>query len=246
MGKNYAIYTTTDPGPALIELTAKLIEPLSTIDIVRFERFSDDTEGKTAVFIPEKKEVVIDLGTIINNYDLHRMGMMYIPGIWYTVLWEIFHEVTHGRQYETHPDMFDNENMTDDESAAKVATYEFTAQTATKELVRQYVSENPLPPIKEWGWLGEQITETVNALYVRGDTHLLDELDILNQGAVAHVETVLASYQFDDPSVMYRAIEEGDQGIKLGEDYYLTAIDFFGLDEPIEVVSKSAPTIFMG
>jgi len=238
MGKDYSIYTKADPGPVLVELTAKLIEPLPTIDTVRFVAWHENTDSRTAVFIPEKKEVLIDLGNILNNYDFHRMGMLYIAGVWYTALWTLIHEVIHGRQLENDPDMA---KCSDDE----VTAFEYAANLATKEAVREWVKENPLPPITEWGWLGKKVIGTVNDLYVKGDIRLADEIDILKAGAIASVDSILAVYEFDSPPKLFSEINDGGLGLKIGDQYYLTAIDFFGLDEPIESVAKSAPTVFM-
>jgi len=233
MSKNYKIYVDADPGPRLIEITAKLIEPLTTVDTVRFESWPEITESKTGVFIPEKREIVISLGNVLNNYDLHRMGMFYIAGIWFTALWTIMHEVIHAKELEKNPNL----EPTDE--------HERLVQAETKKAVIEYTSQNTIPPIEEWGWLTEQITDTVNALYEKGDTALLDELDMLKIGAVAKVDTILNLYQFNDPPQMYKAILDGEFGLKEGSDYYLTANDFFGLDQPLAKIARTAQTVYM-
>lgn len=247
MSKDYIIYTDVDPGPALIELTARLIEPLNTIKIFRFVAWDDQTESQTGVFIPSTKTVIIDLGNILNNYDFHRMGMLYTAGVWYTALWTIFHEIIHGRQVEADPGFIEliekTTSSTDMQSLAK--DYERAVMITIKDLMQDYVINNPLPPLDEWGWLGEKVIGAVNDLYAKGDTRLIDEIDALKQGAVAGIPSILVAYKFSDPRILYEEIDKGHLGLKLNGNHYLTAPDFFGLDEPVKTIADSAPTIFM-
>jgi len=237
MGKDYSIYTKADPGPAIVELTANLIKELPTVDKVHFVAFHEYTEAKPGVYIPHSKEVYIDLGNIMNSADLYRLGMMYIPAIYFTALWTLFHEITHARQVEADPELA--ELVTDPED------YEQAAQVATKAMMLQWVQENSLPDVKEWGWIGERILQSINSMYAQGETHLLDELDAMNAGAVASIETIMATYEFEYPDMLEASIEEGEFGIKINAVNFLTATDFFGLDQPTKSVAKSAQTISM-
>jgi len=234
---SYSIYTTADPGPHIVELAAGLIENLSTVDNIHFVEFHEITERQPGVFIPSTKSIYIDLGNIMNNAELYRLGMMYIPSIFFTTLWTLFHEVVHAQQVEADPELA--------ELVVDFEDYEKAAQVATKVMMRKWAQENNLPDIKEWGYLGERILQAINSMYVQGDTHLLDELDIIKKGAVADIEALTAIYEFEYPEMLGASIDDGEFGIKIQDTHFLTAADFFGLDQPIKETPKASQTVSM-
>lgn len=237
MTEKYSIYTTADPGPQLVELAAELIKPLSTVEAVRFVAFNKVTENRPGVFIPSEKEIYIDLGNILNNADLYRLGMNYIPAVYYTALWTLFHEVTHARQCEEDPELA--------ELIIDAEDYERAAQEATKDLIRQWTEKNELPPLAEWGYLGERISQAINNLYAKGDAKLLSEMEAMEHGAVAEVSAILAIYDFEYPRMLSEAIANGEFGVKIDGSHFLTAPDFFGLDNPIKESAGAAQTVSM-
>ena len=237
MGKDYAIYTKVEPGPLLVEIATNLIKDLPTIDTLRFVKYDKRTNGAIGIFYGHKKEVLIDLGNILQNTDLFKYGALFIPAVFYTALWALFHEVFHGHQIQENPALLKMNRVPND--------CEEAAQRAAQAGIQMWTNINKLPPIEEWGWLGEKIIEFVNSRYTKGDLTWTDEVDLMKQGAFANAEAVLAAWDFDDPSTMYKAILTGDLGIKIDTNYYLTAIDFFGLDTPKPETVRSAQAVLM-
>lgn len=238
MSKECTIYTVFDPGPAIVELTAQLIEPLEAVDAVRFVAWQDDMGSNIGAFIPEKKEVIIDLGNVLNNADFYRLGMLHVPAVFFTTLWALFHEITHAKQIASNPELAKLDELPED--------YERAAQQAAKDLTLKWAQENTIPPLTEWGWLGEQVAGLINDQYSKGDLTLLDELEILQLGGIADAHSVTAVYEFKRPDLLFAEIAEGNFGLRHRGKYYLKAEDFFGLDRTQEVKARASQTVSMG
>jgi len=264
MEKEYRVYETFSPGPHIVRLAVELIEDLSMVNVVRFVKFDPQTEDNTGLYLIDSKEVIIDLGNILNNADLYKLGMHFIPAVFYTTLWTLFHEVEHAKMMEKNTTLREFsiipeeelESMDDEfkmELAKLKEACEIEAQLATKEAVYYWETHNDIPPINEWGWLGEELIEQINNEFAQGRLWLVDELDALKQGAVANAEHILAVFNtHKDPDINLTAndfnfeIQRGGIGLKIEGVNYITALEFFALTCGKKETAGAARTVSMG
>jgi hypothetical protein len=207
---------------ALMEVAKREVEDVSTVDAIVFGAYLEVTDGCLGTYAPENKTIFIDMGNALNEKAMYNSGMMFIPNVWYAILWAIGHEVEHARQLEIEPTLIEFDRLPQE--------YENNAMQAGEDLVLEWSEENNIPPLNELGWLGKQLIVMLNAMYT---THpdIADETDYMAAGAAAPLDAVLANHEFTEKGerILIEDIDAGKMGVKIGNARFLTANEFIGL-----------------
>jgi hypothetical protein len=206
----------------LMELASELMELTPCVETVVFGAYMDHMEGTIGTFCPEVKTVYIDLGNALNESALYNRGMMFIPNVWYTLIWALGHEVEHACQLEAEPELVEFDRLPQE--------YEDMAMQAGADLVLDWSSNNTVPGLHDLGWLGKQLVVMLNAMYTQ-HPEVADEATHVPLGAAAELDAVFANWEFtqNGKEVLIQEIDAGNMGVKIGNDRFLTAYEFFGL-----------------
>jgi len=207
----------------LLELVRVETQDLDgVVDGVVFGAFMEHMNGTVGTFVPNTKTVYIDMGNALTQSALFNAGMMFIPNVWYTIIWALGHELEHACQLEAKPELI--------EYAKLPQEYENLATEVGSELVLRWSHHHTIPPLNQLGWLSKQLVVMLNAMYSK-HPDVADEADQYPLGAAAQLEAVFANWEFTDKGkeVLIQEIDAGNIGVKVGNDRFLTAYEFFGL-----------------
>ena len=206
----------------LKELVRREANGVSTIESVVFGAFMQHMEGTVGTYSPKMKTIYIDVGNALTNQSLYKRGMMFIPGIWCTLIWAIGHEVQHALQLEVEPRLIEFDALPQE--------YEDGAMDYGEELLKNWMNFNKIPPIDQMGWLGKQLVVLLNTMYSK-HPEVAEEIDLLKHGAVASLEAVFAIWDLTDKEkeVMRKDVDNEKIGVKVGEARYLKASEFLGI-----------------
>jgi len=207
---------------ALLKVAQQEAEDVSTVDAIVFGAFMEITAGCLGTYAPELKTIYIDMGNALHEKALYNTGMMFIPNVWYAILWALGHEVEHARQLEVEPKLIEFNKLPQE--------YEDAAMQAGEDLILEWSEAHNVPPLNELGWIGKQLIVMLNAMYT---THpdIADETDYLAAGAAAPLSAVLAHHEFTERGKRFliEDIDVGKIGVKVGNERFLTANEFLGL-----------------
>lgn len=207
---------------ALLKVAQREVEDVSTVDAIVFGAFLEVTAGCLGTYMPETRTVYIDMGNALHEKALYNTGMMFIPNVWYAILWALGHEIEHARQLEAEPKLIEFSRLPQE--------YEDAAMQAGEDLILEWSEEHNVPPLNELGWIGKQLIVMLNAMYT---THpdIADETDYLAAGAAAPLKAVLASHKFTENGlrILLEEMDKGKMGVKVGGERFLTAYEFLGL-----------------
>ena len=211
---------------ALVQLVRLETEDVPTIESVVFGAyFGHMKQGNTvATYLPDQKTIYIDLGNALLSVEYYNQGMMFIPNVWYTVIFGLYHEIEHASQLEAEPRLIEYNTLPQE--------YEDGANESARQGVEQWARENPIsPPLAKLGWLGTQLIIMLNAVYTK-NPDVSDEPDLHQFGAAASVDDIFTRWQFTDQGRrgLIDAIEAESFGLKVNGKHYLTASGFFGLE----------------
>ncbi len=211
------------PAPVeLVALAAELMTTTPCVEIVVFGAYMDHMDGCIGTYCPELKTVYIDMGNALNDQALYNAGMMFIPNVWYALVWALAHEVEHACQLEAEPELVEFSKLPQE--------YEDTAMQAGADLVLDWSEHHNVPTLGALGWLGEQLIVMINAMYTK-HPEVADEVTHVPFGAAASLEAVFANHEFTNrgKEVLIEEIDAGNIGLKIGNDRFLTAFEFLGL-----------------
>ena len=74
--------------------------------------------NKMAIYNPNKQTVTIDLLECCRNAQWSNIGMLLIPNTYCNILYCVFHEAAHARQWSLNPDSFKFNNIEIDQTEA--------------------------------------------------------------------------------------------------------------------------------
>jgi hypothetical protein len=178
--------------------------------------------GATAGYFPNTKTIIIDLLNCVNNRMFSLMGMMYLPNIWFNMLWALYHEQGHALQLERDPGTIKYDVLP--------SSYEDEADNFAKEMLYEWAEHNSVPQLAEMGWAKTSIENMINANYAipNGDKLLL-ELHAFENGGVAEIETfAIINKEIYNLETMKDQVDQGKMGIKINNDRFLTGKEFIG------------------
>jgi len=163
-------------------------------------------------------DVFIDLQNCAESMFWCDKGMLYVPNVWYNVLYAVYHERAHVKQI-----------------ARKSATNEHTADLEAIECLYKWSKTNTVPTLASMGWMGERIRKVLNSIYHKHPNVVDEEIDVIGTGAVARAGvTASASGSFETPeeiAALNQHIKEGHAGLMVKGRTYLNAEEFFCIDE---------------
>lgn len=220
------IITTQEPPEALIKIAEYELKDITTVEALLFEAGFLKDKG-TGSFFPEDKIIVIDPAECLLNFMFMKEGMMYIPGVWFNMLWALYHEAAHARQLMVDPNLSGEYPLP--------VFYEHAADLEARAKIGAWVSKNPVPKIDELGWAGDQLKKMVNLVYARpNDDQLMEELDVLDAGGIGFVDTITAHHEeidIEQYQKLCQVIDEGDVGVIVDGKRCLDAKGFFSINQ---------------
>lgn len=207
--------------PELIRIAHHAGAECKILESVVFDAFIKDLDGDLGAFSPDINTIFIDMGACLMKRAWMRKGIMYIPNVWFNLVFTFFHEMAHAFQLE------------EDSALAKLTAlpkeYEDEANVIAEDSLLEWAKEGIIPRLNEMGWVGDEIKGLFNKMYVQIPAEVTAEMDIEGTTAVANaLHAALASSQYEDKEEMkqlFEAIDEGYVGTKVKGVRYLTAYD---------------------
>lgn len=207
--------------PELIRLAWQVAKECKEIKAVIFDAFIDKLNGDLGAYDPVTGTIIIDMGACVLKKAWMKKGIMYIPNVWFNLVFTLFHEAEHALQLEEDPTLAELGVLPKD--------LEDTANVTAEISLLNWALEGTIPRLDELGWVGIQIKGLLNKLYVQAPQAALEEIAVEGTTAVSNaMYAALTSSQYADAAEIEKlleAIDDGYVGVKVGGKRYLTAYD---------------------
>ena len=207
--------------PELVRIAQRAGAECPIIQVVVFDAFIKQLSGDLGAFDPETGTILIDMGACVLKKAWMRKGIMYIPNVWFNLVFTLFHEVAHAFQLEEDPALIELDVLPE--------AYEDEANIVAEDSLLEWAKNGTIPRLNSMGWVGDQIKALLNKLYAQIPHAVLDEMAVEGTAAVANaMHAALASSQYADDAErakLLEAIDEGFVGTKVDGRRYLTAYD---------------------
>lgn len=219
------VVVTQKPPEELIRIAKHELKDITTVEALLFE--AGFLKGKgTGGFFPEDKIIVIDPAECMNNLMFMEEGMMYIPNVWFNMLWALYHDSAHARQLMVDPNI--------NEEYPLPVFYEHAADLEARAKIGTWSDDSPMPKLDDMGWVGEELKKMINLVYAQPKgTKLIEELDAINAGGVGSVDTITAHHETINANQyksLCKAVDKGDVGMIVNGKRCLDAKGFFSID----------------
>ena len=219
-----------EPPEMLADLISKTIlgeepkdeesNPFTLIEEVIF-KVNELPDGMLAAFNPKEKNIVIDLGNCLVNQSFMKQGLMWIPSIWFNLLFAFYHELGHVIQIEGNPKLANKPPTKKSDKEADEFAIGCIKDWTKKE-------NNKLPTLDEMGWIGNQIKKAINMYYPEPlFDKMYSEIKPCGLGAVGGLDTI-AAYQKDIEKIHEELAKDEKFGIIVDGKKYMKAEEFFG------------------
>jgi len=220
-----------EPPKALTNLVTKTIageepkdkesKPFTSIKIVEFW-VNVLPNGVLARFNPETETITIDLGNCLINQNFMKQGLMWIPSVWFNLLFAFYHELGHVIQIEEKPELAKKRST---EKLEKEA--DDFAIGCIKDWTQN--EDNKIPTLDEMGWIGNQIKKALNMYYPEPLFDVIySEVKPSALGAVGNLTTI-AAYQKEIEKTYEQLAKDEEFGITVDGVKYMKAEEFFGV-----------------
>jgi hypothetical protein len=214
----------------LIRIIDQLGKETDCVDRVIIDAFISELAEKKAIgaFEPNTRTIFIDLGNCLTDYRWMEYGMLFISNCWLNALVAAYHEFAHACQIAEAPELVPLKTG----SLTHKLLEQEAMETAMEHAIDYFQAGGKVPPIKEMGWLGEQIAKTLNGIYSRIPMQVAEELEAHKSGAVAQMEAVVSAHpHFSERSkkILREEIDDGRIGTKMEGRRYLTMAEFMGI-----------------
>ena len=218
---NVHIIDNKGAPPELVRIAQMAGGECAIIKTIVFDAFIDKLKGKLAAFDPTNGTVIIDMGNCINDRGWMKKGIMYIPNVWFNLVFALFHEVAHAFQLEEDPELLDFDTLPPE--------FEDEANTIAEDSLLEWAKEGVIPRLNEMNWVGEQIKLLLNRLYAQVPHEVVDEMAVEGTTAVANaIHAAIVNPQYENKEDMHQlleAIDDGYIGIVVNGKRYFTAYD---------------------
>lgn len=224
---NGSLFDNKGAPPELVRLAASIIEEYETVTTIIFDAFIKDLKGNLGGFNPTTETIVIDMGMCVIGHDWMKKGIMYIPNVWFNLLYTLFHETAHAIQLADDPSLGVLDKLPEE--------YEREADDMADRLLIHWAKSNAIPTLNEMGWVGDQIKEVLNKRYAQKPEEVSEELDLEGTDAVANALHALLASNVDeeDRAVILEKIDKReDVGVIIKGRRYLTAYEAINVDFP--------------
>jgi len=222
------IIQQTDVPKAMIALISNEYENISTIEKVIILAGTDQLEGQMAVFVPGTDSVIIDLKACMENQQWMKRGMGFVPNTWCNIIYAVFHERIHAEQFrDLGEDMFEMAEEDLDEDADI---------RALELMIDWFETNKKVPVLDELGWVGAQIKQLFNDLYIEAPEFVDMEMSMLGTEAGGLAMGMRMNHYFEDEEKfngMLLQIMHGDIGLNVQNNACLRVGDV------LEVISNT-------
>lgn len=207
--------------PELVRLAQEAGSKCSKVKVVVFDAFIEDLKGELGAYDPDTGSIIVDMGACITDKRWMKKGIMFIPNVWFNLIFTFFHEMAHAFQLEEDPSLALLE--------ALPLVYEEEADTIAENSLINWVETHDTPLLAEMSWVGEQIKDLFNKMYAQVPEVVVEELDINGTPAASNaLHAVLAKGQIDDEGdrdKLLKSIDDGEIGVKINGKRYFTAYE---------------------
>jgi len=182
---------------------------------------SNREDDPLALFDPMERIIYIDLGRCMSDLSWMKYGATLRANAWMNMLFATYHEFGHACQLSLDYTLRGKCATPDMENDANTAAYE--------EMKDYFLEGGEVPVLEEMGWAGEEIHKVLSNIHARAPHRVQEEINVMNTGAVANVETVVTSQpDFSNASAMLlrKEVDNGHIGERVGGMRYLTMCEF--------------------
>lgn len=219
-----------EPPKMLADLITKTIlveegdeksKPITLVETVEFV-VNQLKDSMLAAFSPKAKRLMIDLGNCLVNQNFMKQGLMWIPSIWFNLLFAFYHEMAHVIQIEEDPKLAKRKEPT---KAMEKDANDF-AIGSIKDWTKD--KNNEMPTLNEMGWIGKQVKKGINLYYPEPlfDT-MISEIKPYELGAVGGLNTI-AAHQKEVGEIHEQLSKDEKFGVTVDGIKYMKAEEFFG------------------
>jgi hypothetical protein len=207
--------------PELIRIAHKAAGECKKVKRIIFDAFIDDLKGDLGAYDPVTETIIIDMGACVMKQAWMKKGILYIPNVWFNLVFTFFHEMEHAFQLEEDPELLKLDSLPQQ--------YEDEANITAEASLLEWAKDGIIPRLNEMGWVGNEIKTMLNRLYAIEPDQVSDELDIEGTEAVANaLHASLVSKQYENKEEMaelFDSIDKGYVGTKVKGKRYFTAYD---------------------
>lgn len=221
--------------PMLLSIIEDTFKDLDNVSFFVIAPEINDIQGKVAATQIEPDGnlmVLISLQNCVESTHWVDKGMLYIPNVWYNMLYAVYHEAAHCRQLAKDPEL-----MNDFEHALEIMEHD--ADIEAIELMFEWSKKNKAPNLREMGWAGSQIQLVLNGIYAQHPAVVDEELATMDTTIVAKAAVTAANADTletsEEMTSLIEHIKNGSMGTVLNGQCYLSAGEFFGLYSPQRV-----------
>jgi hypothetical protein len=220
--------------PQIIRILSRGIEDSNgLLKTVIFDAMIPDLvkTNSMGAFDPGEGIIFIDLGMCITQRSwMNKKGLLLIANVWFNLLFASLHELAHVDQLKEEPELIEFDNLPEE--------YEDEASAMAAVGMESYLEDHVIPPLNEMGWVGQELKDLYNKLYVSMPEAVFTELAIQGTNLVALAEDAARkdneSGRYDDEASIVRlleSIDEGRVGGRVDENRYLTAIEILHIKD---------------
>lgn len=227
---------TVAAPPMLLSIIEDAFKDLDNVSFFVIAPEINDIQGKVAATQIEpdgKLMVLISLQNCVESTHWVDKGMLYIPNVWYNMLYAVYHEAAHCRQF------LDDPSLLADDSGQTHTIMERAADIEAIELMFEWSKKNKAPNLREMGWAGSQIQLVLNGIYAQHPAVVDEELATMDTTIVAKAAVTAANADTletsEEMTSLIEHIKNGSMGTVLNGQCYLSAGEFFGLHSPQRV-----------
>ncbi len=231
---------TVAAPPRLLGIIEDTFKDLDNVKLVIVAPQIDDMDKVGAIDIDEKDgkiNVLISLQNCVQSTHWVNKGMLYIPNVWYNMLYAVYHEAAHCKQLLADPEL-----TSDFDHTHALAIMEHAADIEAISLMFEWSKKNNAPNLREMGWAGEQIQAVLNGLYAKHSAVVDEELDFMDTNIIAKAAVTAANTNeigtAEEMTSLIEHIKTGSMGKVVKGRCYLSAEEFFGLHNPQKVTYK--------
>jgi len=207
--------------PELIRIAHKAARECTKVKKIIFSAFIKELSGDLGAYDPENETIIIDMGACVTKKAWMSRGIMYIPNVWFNLVFAFFHEMAHAFQLEENPALIKLWPLP--------LQYEEEADQIAEDSLLAWTKDNTVPKLNDLGWVGTQIKAMFNKLYVQLPDTVNEEMEVEGTEAVANaLHAMLTTGSMEDGEDRKRviaSIDKGDIGLKVAGKRYLTAYE---------------------
>lgn len=205
----------------LIRIAHKAASECKKVNRIIFDAFINELNGDLGAYDPVTETIIIDMGACIVKRAWMKKGILYIPNVWFNLLFTFFHEMEHAFQLEEDPELLKLDSLPQE--------HEDEANIVAEDSLLEWAKDGLIPRLNELGWVGNEIKKILNQAYTTTPADVVDELNVEGTEAVANaLHASLISNQYENKEEMaelFNAIDTGHVGVKVKGKRYFTAYD---------------------